>query len=43
MGDGTNCEKGFITADFKVSNVESGHFWVPAQEKRDGRLGSSFP
>lgn len=43
MGDCTNYEKGSITADFKVSNAQSGHFWVPAQEKRGRRLGSSFP
>lgn len=43
MGDSTSCEKGSIAPDFKGSNVESGNFWVLAQEKRGGRLGSSFP
>lgn len=43
MGDCTNYEKGSIGANFKVSNAESGHFWIPALEKRGGRLGSSFP
>lgn len=41
-GDCINYEKGSIRADFKVPDVESGLFWIPAWEKRGGRIGTSF-